>query len=150
MSSPDDALLYGAGMGATADLLTELFRRVNERDFASLASELIAPDFVRHDLADLWVGVAGQDGVQDFLGMLAAAAPDLRLDIQDMVEDGDRAAVRFTLSGTHSGGPLLGVQATGNTFDLHAINIYRVADGRVAETWQLSDGLGLHRAVGLA
>jgi len=138
------------GMGATADLLAEVFRRVNERDLASLASDLIAPDFVRHDLADLWVGVAGQAGVQDFLGMLTAAAPDLRLDIEDMVEDGDRVAVRFTLSGTHSGAPLLGVEATGNRFDLNAINIYRVADRRVAETWQLSDGLGLHRAVGLA
>ena len=137
-------------MGATAEVLIELFRRVNEREFESLARDLIAPDFVRHDLAELFVGVEGQDGVQDFLTMLVGAAPDLRLDIQDVIEDGDRAAVRFTLTGTHSDGPLLGIEATGRSFDLNAINVYRVADGRVVETWQLADGLGIHRVVGLA
>ena len=48
------------GMGASGDLLREVFDRVNKRDFGSLATELIAPEFVRHDLADLWAGVEGQ------------------------------------------------------------------------------------------
>jgi hypothetical protein len=66
-------------MGANGDPLREVFRRVNDREFASLGAELIAPGFVRHDLADLFVGVEGQHGVQEFLAMLNAAAPDLRL-----------------------------------------------------------------------
>jgi len=34
-------------------------------------------------------------------------------------------------------------------FELDAINTYRVEHGRIAETWQLQDGIGLHRAIGL-
>jgi len=136
-------------VGANGDLLREVFRRVNDREFASLGADLISPDFVRHDLADLFVGVEGQQGVQDFLAMLTAAAPDLRLTIHDLIEDGDRVAVRFTLAGTHTAAPLLGAEPTGAAFELDAINIYRVEHGRIAETWQLQDGLGLHRAIGL-
>ena len=136
-------------MGANGDLLREVFDRVNARDFGSLASELIAPEFVRHDLADLWVGVEGQGGVQDFLVMLTVAAPDLHLEIEDLIEDGDRVVVRFTMSGTHTGGPLLGVDPGGARIQLNAVNVYRVQEGRIAETWQLADGLGLHRALGL-
>ena len=99
-------------MGANGDLLREVFRRVNDREFASLGVDLISPDFVRHDLADLFVGVEGQQGVQDFLAMLTAAAPDLRLTIHDLIEDGDRVAVRFTLAGTHTAAPLLGAGPT--------------------------------------
>lgn len=136
-------------MGSNGDLLRDVFDRVNRRDFSSLASELIAPEFVRHDLADLWVGVEGPGGVQDFLAMLTVAAPDLHLEIHDLIEDGDRVAVRFTMAGTHTGGPLLGVDPAGAQFRLNAVNVYRVHEGRIAETWQLQDGLGLHRALGL-
>ncbi len=100
-------------MGANGDLLREVFRRVNDREFAALGAELIAPDFVRHDLADLWPGVGGQDGVQDFLRMLVEAAPDLHLDIEDLVEGDDRVAVRFQLTGTHTGRRCWGRHRTG-------------------------------------
>ena len=97
----------------------------------------------------MWPGVAGQDGVRDFLTMLIGAAPDLRLEIDDLIENGDRAAVRFRMTGTHTGGPLFGVPPTGASLDVNAINIYRVESGRIAETWQRSDGLSVYRAIGI-
>ena len=68
--------------------MRDVFDRANKRDLSALASELIAPEFVRHDLADLWIGVEGQGGVQDFLAMLTVAAPHLHLEIHDVIEDG--------------------------------------------------------------
>jgi predicted ester cyclase len=55
--------------------------------------------------------------------------------------------VRFTARGTHKG-PFQGVAPTGKRVEWAGINVYRVADGKIRETWQLADMLGLMRQLG--
>jgi predicted ester cyclase len=81
--------------------------------------------------------------------MLVAALPDFRLDIEDLFGVGDRAAVRLQMTGTHTGQPLLARPATGKRLSAEALFIYRVQDGRVAEAWQMVDGLAFFRLAGL-
>ena len=45
----------------------------------------------------------GPAGGSDFVGMIVAAMPDFRLEIEDIFGAGDRAAVRLRMTGTHSG-----------------------------------------------
>lgn len=130
------------------ETIKHLFERVNVRDLAAV-QQLLTDDFVRHDLADLFPGVTGPGGVRDFLSMLVAAAPDLQLHIEDVIEQGDRCAVRFHLTGTHSAAELLGQAATGRAIYANGVNVYRFEGERIAETWQMVDGLALHRAAGL-
>lgn len=129
-----------AGQGAAT--LRRLIDAVNTNRLAAVAPEVIAPGFVRHDLAETWPGIRGPSGVQDLIGMLRTAMPDLRLEIDDIFESGDRVAMRFTLRGTHRG-ELLGRPATGAVLVVHGINIYRMENGKIAETWQLADYAGL-------
>jgi predicted ester cyclase len=49
--------------------------------------------------------------------------------------------------GTHTGQPLLGRPATGNKLSANAVFIYRVERGRIAEAWQMVDGLAFFRLV---
>lgn len=132
-----------------AETIHELFRLVNARDLAGV-QELLDPAFVRHDLADLWPGVAGPDGVKDFLSALLAAAPDLHLDVVDTIHDTEagKVAVRIHVTGTHTGADLLGQAATGRAIESNNISIYRLVGGKVVETWQLADGLAFYRAAG--
>ena len=53
------------------------------------------------------------------------------------------------MSGTHTGEPLLGHQATGKKLSANAVFLYRVQGGRVAEAWQMVDGLAFFRIAGL-
>jgi predicted ester cyclase len=62
------------------------------------------------------------------------AHPDLRFTIDDLVAEGDRVTIRWTLHGTNTG-PLLGWPPTGRRVELSAIVIFRVVDGRLAERW---------------
>jgi len=50
--------------------------------------------------------------------------------------------------GTHQG-ELLAAAPTGNSIEVNGINIYRVAEGRLAEVWQLTDLAGLLRQLGI-
>ena len=122
---------------------------INDRTLRVRAEELLDPSIVRHDLVQLFPDSKGTSGGSDFVGMIVAAMPDFRLDIEDIFGAGDRAAVRLRMTGTHTGEPLLGRPATGKELSANAVFIYRVQRGRVAEAWQMVDGLAFFRLAGL-
>jgi predicted ester cyclase len=62
------------------------------------------------------------------------AHPDLRFTIDDLVAEGDRVAIRWTLRSTNTG-PMLGRPPTGQPVELAAIVIFRIVDGGIAERW---------------
>jgi steroid delta-isomerase-like uncharacterized protein len=136
-----------ASQGVAA--LRRLIDSINHHELARVAPEVIAPDFVRHDLAQTWPGIRGETGVRDLIGLLQAAMPDLHFEIDDIFESGDRVAMRFTLRGTQHG-ELLGRPPTGAQLTVSGINIYRIENGKIAETWQLADYLGLTRQLDAA
>ncbi len=113
----------------------------------AVADEIIAPEFVRHDLGANFPDVAGPEGVRRLIAALRAAFPDIQTTLEDVISDGDRVVVRFTARGTHEG-HFQGVAPTGRRVAWAGINIYRVANGRIRETWQLADLLGLMQQLG--
>ncbi len=128
------------------DVIRQAIDAMNRGDPAAVG-KLVAPGFVRHDLARMVADVRGGEGVTDFLRMLQSAAPDLVMRIEDIFATGDRVALRLTMEGTHQG-ELLGVAPTGKRIEIGGINIYRFEDGKIAETWQLTDWAGMLRQVG--
>jgi predicted ester cyclase len=135
--------------------MTEEAKAVVRRAFDEVAmgnmttvDEIIAPEFVRHDLAG-GPEAHGPDGVKLLIAGLRTAFPDLQTTIDDIFSDGEKVVVRFTARGTHSG-PLQGIAPTGREATWCGVNIYRVSGGQIRETWQLADGLGLLRQLGAA
>ena len=109
--------------------------------------EVIAPDFVGHDLPP---GLPpGPDGLRQFRAGTRAAFPDARTTIEQLLADGDYVIARFTITGTHLG-PLMGFAATGKRFTLGLIEIARFRDGKIAERWTERDFLKLLQQLGLA
>lgn len=62
--------------------------------------------------------------------------------------EGDRVVVRWTHTGTHVG-EFGGIPATGKTFTIDGIDIYRVADGKLCEHWHVIDQLAMLGQLGL-
>ncbi len=122
------------------------FDAVSKGDLV-VTDEITASDFVRHDLASTFEEVRGVEAVRQFIVALRAAFPDLQLTVEDIIAEGDKVIVRFTGRGTQRGA-FLGISPTGKAVTWAGINIYRVAGGKIAETWQLSDTLGLLRQLG--
>lgn len=112
-----------------------------------VADEIIAPEFVRHDLGANFPDVTGPEGVKRLIGALRVAFPDIETTFEDVISGGDRVVVRFTARATHKG-PFQGVAPTGRRVEWAGINVYRVAEGKIRETWQLADSLGLMRQLG--
>jgi predicted ester cyclase len=79
--------------------------------------------------------------------MMRGAFPDLRMNVQDMLVEGDKVAVRVLMSGTHQG-EFLGMSGTGRRFSATSIDIVRVVDGKAAEHWGVTDTMAMMQQLG--
>lgn len=73
---------------------------ISDRSIGDRVAELLAPSFVRHDLAGLVSGSHGPEGASGFVTMITAAMPDFRPGMEDISGAGDPATVRLPMSGT--------------------------------------------------
>lgn len=131
------------------DVVRTVLQAINDRSILERTTELFEPSFVRHDLAGVFADSHGPAGVSDFVGTIVAAMPDFRIEIRDVFGSADRVTVLLRMTGTHTGEPLLGAPASGRSLSANALFVYRVANDRVAEAWQMIDGLAVRRAAGL-
>src|SRR5437764_8382799 len=111
----------------------------------ALVPKLFAPDCPVHD--PTIAGISGPDGVIRFVTTCRMAFPDLQLTIEDQVAEGNKVATRFTLRGTHTG-RFLDIAPTGKQVTVTGMNIARVVDGKIVESWPLRDDLGLLHQLG--
>ncbi|MBW3589978.1 MAG: ester cyclase [Actinobacteria bacterium] len=88
-----------------------------------------------------------RDRTRGLYSVMLAAFPDVRVTLDDFVQQGDRLAIRYTLRGTHRGA-FMGVQPTGRPITMGAQAFFRVADGQVVERWQCRDVFGLLTQIG--
>ncbi len=58
-----------------------------------------------------------------------------------------RVAHRWTFTGTHEG-EMMGVEPTGKKVEVSGVEINHVEDGRISESWTVSDALGLMKQLG--
>src|SRR6266478_6612100 len=114
------------------------------------ANAVLAPDFVDRTLP---AGrPQGPEGPMFASKNFRTAVPDLHVEVEEMLIVGDRVIgrLRFTghFTGTFGNGAAAR-QGDGRAIDFIATDIYRVADGRIAENWHLEDNLTLLQQLGV-
>lgn len=84
----------------------------------------------------------GREKLMEQAEYLHAAFADLTATVEDAVAEGDTVALRVTVRGTHEG-EFMGIEPTGNSFEIPGVVVLRFEDGQVAEAWVNIDALGL-------
>ena len=110
-------------MSQQKNLLREIAAAINAGSEFRIA-EWFTDDFRLHqpDAPSLAVGHAG---ASEMLARARRLVPPINFEMLDMVEEGDRVAVRWQLTATYGGKP----------FEESIIAIYRFKRGRIAEDW---------------
>lgn len=89
------------------------------------------------------------DDARRWIAPFQQSFPDMRMEIIDLIAEGDRVAARFTCSATHLG-EWLGNAPTGRRFEaVDEVSIFRFEQGRIAETWGMEDNLSRLEQLGL-
>jgi predicted ester cyclase len=101
---------------------------INGKDL-DVADELFADE---HELHPEAPGVGrGADGMKGAFAGLHEEFPDVRVEIESMVAEGDLVAVRLTFSGTHA--------VSGERATWPETVFTRFSGGKAVESWELTD-----------
>ena len=127
----------------TIEQSKEIVRRFIEEVFvqsrADAVDELVDPQFRPHS----WPGVGpGPEPLKQAQDRIRAGLSDPSMTIEDMIAEGDRVAVRLTSRATHTG-EFQGMPASGKSYEISEVHIFRLRDGRVIEHWREGDMLGM-------
>jgi len=90
----------------------------------------------------------GMEGAKAAHRIMLAGFPDYQTIIDDLVAEGDKVAVRITMSGTHTGS-FMGIPATGKHVSFTGMYMARIVDGKIVEHWGEEDGVSLLQQLGL-
>ena len=87
------------------------------------------------------------NGHKQLLAAITGAFSDLNHDIKDIVAEGDKVAVRLSVSGTHKS-EFQGIAATGRKLSLDEIVFLTIIDGRITQGWITSDTMSFMQQIG--
>jgi predicted ester cyclase len=116
-----------------------------EKGDTANVGKYFATNWVNHDPS--LPPLKGLDGAKQLVALWGGFS-NLKVTIEDSVAEGDRVAIRFTVSGTHNGS-FMGIAPTGRTIKVTATGIFRVVDGKATDNWVNFDALGLLQQLGV-
>lgn len=105
------------------ELIHRIIEEIINRGNLSAIDQIFAPTFVDRSSPDQ---PPGPEGVKGYVSSVRAGFPDLHVDINDLIAEGDKVVVRTTWQGSHQGSS----QARRTM-----IQIFRLVDGKIIEEW---------------
>jgi predicted ester cyclase len=127
------------------ELVRTFFEDVLTKGEMDRCADLVAPLYVEHAVAPFGSHEAGPvDGPQHLVataGWLRDQFPDIRMEIEQVVAQGDRIAVLVRSTGTNLGRLNGVIPPTGRSFSTRQSHWFRVEGGRLAEHWATREDL---------
>jgi steroid delta-isomerase-like uncharacterized protein len=124
-------------------LIQRYFQDILSKGNIATANELLAPDVTYHGMEI----IQGIENFMQYVVKLHTAFPDLNFIVEDEVNNGKKAAGRFTMRGRHRG-EFLGMPATNNHVEVRGMDMFHITDGRIQEIWVSFDSLGFMQQLG--
>ena len=89
----------------------------------------------------------GVAGLRDHYANLLKGFPDMRVDVDDIISEGEKVVHRFLFSGTHKG-EFLGLPATGKLVRAAGVHIHLFQRTHAVEVWQVLDTFAFLSEIG--
>ena len=115
----------------------------NQANYLQAFDQLFGPECVIHEYLPGLPENMNRAAYEQFIKNFRDALPDIHNEVEDVVVSGDRAVVRWTGYGTHTGAALMGIPASGKSVKAHGIYILRIEQDRIAEIWDNWDNLSV-------
>jgi inosine-uridine nucleoside N-ribohydrolase/predicted ester cyclase len=112
----------------------------------SALEELVDESFLSYTNEYAYAG--GRDELWATLGLIRIAMPDLRVEILQLIAEGDFVAARVVISGTHTG-DFMSIPPTGNPIRFALTSVLTVSGGKIVEERQTLDFLSLLGGFGI-
>ncbi len=127
-------------------IVRRIFEEVWNQGKLEVVDEIYATDYVLNNPAV--PEIRGPEALRQLVTQYRAAIPDLHYTVQDQIAEGDKVAVRWTVSGTQQG-EMMGIPPTGKHVSVAGMSMVRIAAGKVVEDFGSMDTLGMLQQLGV-
>lgn len=114
-------------------VVRDCFAQASAGNFDALGG-IVTEDYVLHP-----EGIRGAEGLAEMVAGYRAQIPDLSVTVEHQFTEGDYVATRCTFTGRH---------VTGHDVEFTGLTISRCRDGKIAEEWEVADGMTLLAQIG--
>lgn len=121
---------------ANMDLVRQITEQGLNNGDTGFVDDVFSADYTVH-ARDLHLP-AGPGAFRAAVAFWRESFPDFHVEIEHMMGTGEYVAHRFTTTGTNTG-PMRDMPPTGKSFVVHGVDMHRVVDGRVVESWISDD-----------
>ena len=131
-----------------AEIVDVLDRRADA--WRRLDAETLVADYADDAVVESPVAggaTQGRDQIRQVFQTYFVAFPDLRMDVEAVLVDDQRAAVMATFTGTDRGG-FMGMPATGRQVTIPVVFLYEFKDGKIVRDRRVYDFTGMLVQVG--
>ncbi|GAA4540605.1 ester cyclase [Amycolatopsis samaneae] len=128
-------------------VLRRFLDHLNAHDLTTI-DEVVADDVVESGPIVVDAPSGGIENFRTGWARMLTAFPDLRVEAETMLAEGDRVAATISLSATNTGYYRRG-EATGRHATWRGFVVVRVRDGRIAEIDAQTDRFGMLRQLGI-
>jgi steroid delta-isomerase-like uncharacterized protein len=129
------------------NLVRRFYREIDAGNIDAL-DELVAEDYLDHSPPPFpGIEAPGREGLKQAFRLFWDATPGTH-EIADQIAEGDKVVTRWTMRGTHRE-EFRGIAPTGKELEITGIGIFRFSDGKVVESWDNFDQLGMMQQLGV-
>lgn len=150
------ALLFTFSLTTGGPAMAQDSVQLNKQLLADFGAEVLAKkdlsnlnnymheDYIQHNP----LVPQGLLGFKTFFTDWFNAVPDWNYTVTNLVAEDDTVWIYGTYSGTQKG-DWLGIPATNKSYNITAVDIFRIQDGKLAEHWDVLDVYGLFKQLGV-
>ena len=129
-------------------LIRRWFDEVWNNGRAEVIEELFDENGVAHGLGDDPANpIKGPSGFRPFYETFRQAFPNMVVDVEDVVAEGDKVVARCSVRAKHEG-EFMGRAATQAPVEFTGITIVRIDNGKIVEAWNNFDFMTMYKQVG--
>jgi predicted ester cyclase len=119
----------------------ELIQRVLNEGDIGFAEKTLSEDYVER--TPMPGGTPDKAGAIEMFNMMRSMAPDMHIEVADVISSGDKVVVHSTLTGTDTSGFMQSMPPTGKPFSIEAIDVFTFDDaGMNSEHYGVYDMMG--------
>ena len=124
-----------------------LARRYPEEVYNQGKLDVLDEIFDKNIVAHWGVEMEGLQAIKEYISMNTNAFPDVKITIEDQIAEGDKVVMRHFFNATHKG-EFKGIAPTGKSITVTGILIFKIANGKIIESWAQNDALGWMQQIG--
>lgn len=129
----------------------QIVRRLHEEAWnegnMDTVDELLTKNYVEHN-PSVPDQIRGPEAYKGNVSAFRDAFSGFEIVAEDVIAEGNIVVYRHTGRGTHDG-EFMGIEPTGNSFEVSGVVLHRIEVGQIAEAWVYVDVLGLLAQLGV-